>query len=353
MRIVLVCRAYVTHRPSGMAFVCQDRAEQLARDGHDVHVLTTHKPGAPSLERHNGVVVHYLLSKPLEYSPQFAAGCEAKCRELEPDVIHLDGVDWRSPWWKSRPGTPRVVSCTMHGVRFGDFLTRWNLYRTGFDSTVPVLPAADFRAEAESLASFDHVFAVSVHEQTLLEDCYGLTNVKLVYNPIAREFFTASEMSPPPRDRRFLCAALTGHPVRGFRLAEKAAEDAGVKIVVAQDCLRTKMPLLIDSATAVVLPTHFAMGYDLIVAEAFARRRPVIVGATGSYLREERLHGNDWPGLVVQLGNQDALSKAMTGPLPIDDGHMVAMERLADRHRPEKHAECWLSSLGLDWMKVR
>src|SRR5262249_27527681 len=204
MRFGCVCRVSPTQRPGGMPFVCQDRAEELARRGHDVHVLTTGPPGTgPAPVVVNGVSVHHLDCEPQVYSEAFAAGCRDRCRDLCPRVLHLDSADFARPWWENRPGGPQTVAVTLHGFETGAFLTRWNQFRTGV-GPAPEFPAETVRQHARILGTtFDRVLAISLHEFWMLADVYGLWNVALVYNPIAPAFF-ARPPAPPPADGPWL-----------------------------------------------------------------------------------------------------------------------------------------------------
>jgi len=272
-----------------MPHVCQDRALALAEMGHDIHVLSTGLPGKDIVLQSRGrVTVHHLCCKPQVYSAEFATLCARACESLEPDILHMDSCDLARPWWKDRPGRARRVAVTMHGFSMGGWLTSWNLYRSGVSGSMPPFPYKAIAAEAEVLRNtFDQVLAISLHEQTLLRDQYGIFNARLVYNPIAECFFEHgdagwSDEHPP----YFLCAAISGHGTRLFKVAEQAAARAGVLLRVVSGCLREKMPAMIDQCIALVVPTAYCQGYDLTVAEALARRRPVIMSATGSYLRE-------------------------------------------------------------------
>ena len=344
MRIVLVCRGYPTHRPGGMLFVCADRAEELARLGHEVHVFTTGNGEAYyQPDRLNGVLVHHLNCRPMEYGDAFANECLLGVLSLSPDILHFDSFDRARPWWKGVTGC--VKSVTMHGFGLGAFLTNWNLRRVAGGPCVE-FDNQSIAAEADALATFDRVFAISLHEQTLLEDCYGLRNVRLLYNPIPRYFFDRPRVDPP-ENRRFLCAAISGQNTRLFHVALEAAKLAGVELVVANSVSRERMPELYDSCTGVVVPTAYAQGFDLTIAEAFARDRSAIVSATGSYYRESR-HAPIWPGAMVPVGDVESLARAMRGPLVRPSelaGDPFGGYGLAGRHHPTWHAKAWLDML--------
>jgi glycosyltransferase involved in cell wall biosynthesis len=342
MKIALACRVYPSSRPGGMPHVAADRAEELVRQGHTVAVLAPKHPhwGAGNFP-HNGVDVVHVNAPVDSYSSEFAAGCAEFCRYFDPDVIHLDSFDRARPWWKDRPGNPKRVCVTMHGFGLGGFLTAWNLYRLGIGNE-PRFDVDDLTSEAKALACFDRVLAISLHEQTMLEDQYGLGNVRLVYNPISQSFFKPTV--PPPAKRRFLCAAISGQATRMFSVAEKAAKQAGVELIVASDVPREKMPELYDSVTGLVVPTCYAQGYDLTIGEALARNRPVIMSATGSYYREFRDAGG-WPGAMVPMGDVAALRDAMLGELVTPEDSFTTC--LATRHMPSVHVAEWLEALEL------
>lgn len=339
MKIVCVCRGYPTHRPGGMLFVCQDRAEALVRKGLEVHVLTTGlRPNQMLVQEVNGVVVHHLACTPTEYTNAFAEGCARLCNELHPDIIHLDSVDFSRPWWRKRPGNPACIAVTMHGFETGAFLTHWNMYRCGCSKQAPEkFPAKQIKEHSDLMEkTFDRVIAISWHEHWMLTDIYGLMDVSLIYNPIHRDFF-ARPIAPLPEERKFLCAAISGHTERGFDIAEKAAKLAGIPLEKLSNISRSQMPARLDACTGVVLPTFYSQGFDLTVAEALARGRPVIVTRTGSYWREYQagLRGI----MPVRMADVGAFATAMQydSLLP---GEQIALD--AERFHPDRHAEHWL-----------
>lgn len=347
MKIVSVCRVYPTQRPGGMPFVAMDRAEELARQGHEVHVLTTGGTGEGRSEHggkdKNGVWIHYLPGPAQAYSSQFAEGCAFWCKELLPDVIHLDSFDRERVWWKDRPGNPKVVAVTMHGNQVGTDLTKWNLFRDGIQHNERSI---DFRAmdlERIGLKNADRVLAVSLNEEWQLRDVLALSQTRLVYNPIPSYFFS-KEIADVPENAPFLCAAVSGHKERGFDLAKKVAEACGRELMVVKAIPRTSMPSVYDSCAAVLLPTRYAQGYDLTVAEANARGRGVYATPTGSYLRERH------SGLKAVKGfNVEDFVEAIRNPFQschFRDPIGLIPESIS-RHKSEHHVINWLSALGV------
>lgn len=331
MRIMLVSRVYPTHRPGGMPHVCKDRAVELARQCHDVHVVTTScsktadktLPGITMVEE--GVTVHYTSSPAHKWSPEFSVECLRLWKELKPDILHSDSFDRENWWWRGMP-----MSVTMHGFTFGAWLTDWNEHRA-YGNPLPPFPAAEAAAEADMLRSAKTVLAVSRWEHRMLRDQYGL-QPRLVYNPIAPAFF---QQPPTGVERRvFLCVAVSQGGRRGFAVAKRAATLAGVRLVTAQGLSRERMPAMYDQAKALVLPTAFAQGYDLAVAEGRSRGCPAIMTATGSYLEEA-----EWWDKLVPIGDVGAVADAMSTPF-------TEAENIGEsRHVPRIHALNWLDAV--------
>lgn len=334
MKIVSVCRAYPTHRPGGMLFVVQDRARALVRIGHEVHVLTTSRDGRAGFELDEGVEVHYLECKPQVNSDEFASGCSMFCSTYEPDIIHSDSLDVGRNWWTRFKAKTAV---TLHGFAWGDFFTKWNLFKLG-RAQPPEFDAYKFKTEMEAINTFNTVIGISLHEHWMLQDLFSIYRAKLVYNPISKYFFE-TETVPPPKIKRFLCASVGSRDTRLFDLAGEAAAKAGVELVTISAVPRENMPQVYDSVSAVVVPTAYSQGYDLTVAEAFSRCRPAIVSATGSYLRESEF---DDHLITVPLGDVGALAEAMVGELPV-------INRIKDStdnpNHPYNHACNWLESI--------
>lgn len=317
-----------------MPFVCYDRAVELVRRGHEVHVVTTSlsaKSGAfgeKGVRSEHGVYVHYTHAPAHQWSETFADRCFETAVMLSPDLIHSESFDRSNRWWEPFKGEiPLAV--TMHGVGFGGWLTKWNGYRALGWSPEP-FPHAEVRGEADGLTTFDRVIAVSKWEHRIIRDQYAVRNVRLVYSPIAPEFF---EEVPEQKRSGFLCAAISGSGPRGFSAARDAARRAAVQLVQASTVPRSEMPALYDRVKAVVLPTAYAQGYDLTIAEGRARGCPAIMTPTGSYLDE----AEEWDRFV-DLGDVDGLATAMREEPP-------EVTRLPFKHHPGQHVECWLGAV--------
>lgn len=326
MKIALCCRAYPTHRPGGMPFVCQDRALALALENHEVHVLTT--GGGGERRKMDGPVhIHHLDCDPQKYTPAFAQECLQACKKLRVEIVHLDGFDVHRTWWEDGPWK---VGITLHGFGPGAFFTKWNLYSHNEGGPPPEFNAPGMVKEIQALRKADRVIAISRHEQWIMEDFYNLYgNVHLVYNPISTYFFDKATDALPDADH-FICLGNPGTSGnRRFDLARKT----GRNVRIIRGVEREELPTHYMLAKAIIVPTFWSQGYDLTIAEALASRRPVIATATGSYYRE----GRKSPYVrLVPRGDVNALAEAMQDPLP------VVRHDAADRHRMCNHAKRWL-----------
>jgi len=93
------------------------------------------------------------------------------------------------------------------------------------------------------------------------------------------------------------------------------------------------MPAKYDGACGLVVPTFWAQGFDLTVAESLARRRPVVCSHTGSYGRfsEQSKYVR-----AVPVGDWGELARVLSEPVP-----SVSCSA-ADIHKPGVHAMLWL-----------
>lgn len=351
MKIALCCKVYPTSRPGGMGFVCQDRARALVKLGHEVHVLTTGR------KTHNGelligedeVEVHHMPCKPLHYSAEFAHHCEAHCRHFGPCILHSDSFSVDYPWqvtswlapsksWTD-PAGKCVTATTLHGCCWGAYFTSLNMWmRHGGE--VPQVDIAGVARERKIMLGFDRVIGISRHEHWILTNLLGI-DAKLVYNPLPDYFFKDADQTIPEGPRTFLCAAVSGHRQRGFDIASRAAQTAGVTLVIAENLARTDMPALLDKCHGLVLPTCYAQGMDLAVGEAIARRRPVFATSTGSYQRECEPGGIYQSAIKLFPLSGDGLPELLQGRLDWPDYRQVR-DYL---HGATTHAEKWLEAI--------
>jgi len=303
MRIVSVCRRY--GEPGGMENVVHDRAEELRALGHDVFILN---------------------SSDGQYSAEFAAHCVDQCTRLAPDVVHLDSYDAGRPWWVDRPGNPRVIACTLHSNPWSSFFSKWNLWRHGRASH-PGMSYVNAAAQCDLMRSFDVVIGISRHECRLLRDMCGVWDAWLVYNPIAPYFFDKPTV-PLPDGAPWLHVGTNA--ARGVDVARAACELAGVELRIVTGVPREAMVAVYDECCGLLLPTFRSDGYDLTVAEASARGRPVVAGATGACATECMY--------TVPLGDAEALAAELRAE--------PACVMSAEQHEPRAHALAWLEAVG-------
>lgn len=331
MRILSIVRVWPSDHPGGMPAVARDRALALAQE-HEVFVLTT---SCLSGIDEPGITVNIAQVPFGVYSTQFAEEGQRFCKRLKPDIVHLDSFDSRRPWWHEQPA-PVVV--TMHGFTPGGLLTSWSKFRLGQQSQgMPVWPGQVMLAEARILERAHRVLAVSRFERWQLADIYGLKNAQLVYNPIHSVFFS-SEPPPVNRSAPLLCVRSRGTDSgRLFDWAVTGAKRAGRRLRLVSGVPRESMPGEYDRSSAFVLPTIWCTGYDLTVAEALARQRPVIISDTGTY------HWESYGAWVVKVpvGDLQAMWEAMSSELPF------VPKCAAKQHRPEVHAQNWLQAINV------
>lgn len=336
MRIACACRVFKTQKdfPGGMINVMATRCAELARRGHDVHVLTTALPegraGAAEMEV-DGYTVHHLAEPSGKYSDAYLTGCHAMCVSLQPDIIHVDGGG--SDWWADRPGNPKCIAMTPHGTVFEQWFTHWHLYHLGWADTCHTFDVKRGALWNKRYACLDAVFACCRYQEWQFRELHGLSNVRLLYNPLPAQFF--APRVPPPADGYF--AIFKANRQRGTPTARAAAKKAGVELRVVQAVHYEDIPAVYDGCKAFVAPMVCATGYDITVAEAMARGRPSITCPVGAYFFE----GIDKPWIQhVPMDDPDALAERMLAPLP------EVPEGAGDAFRVERHVAGWLEGCG-------
>jgi len=327
MRIVSCCRAYPTFNPGGMEAVCQVRAEELVRQGHEVHVVTAGGKAASLV--HNGVMLHYTEGPMAKYSQAYSDECYKLACQLRPDVLHLDSFDQERLWWKDRPGSPRRIAMTYHGFGWQRILTDWAMYRDGVDTHPCKVDLDMVDKQVRGVKSFDVAISISLFEQWQIQDLYAVGS-PLVYNPIAIRFFD----EPPVPDRPKRPWVVNGK--RFPAVAQKVAERAGIPVIPLSGIRPEDMPKTYDGAAGLVLPTYFYIGFDLMVAESLARRRPVVTFALGSYYWAARI----FEGIHAVLpGDIEAMGEMISSDLPPVPSGVV------DQFRPERHVKNWVEAV--------
>ena len=159
----------------------------------------------------------------------------------------------------------------------------------------------------------------------------GINNARVVYLPLSLDCYSADcDM----RKEHWLAVKEPGESEvsDGVRLAERAAEKAGVAIQSVTRSNTTGQVVVYDESVGVVLPS-FTAHLPYALGEALARRRPVIATTIGAVAFEE-LDGV----VTVAAGDVDAMAEAMGNPpeVPVD---------AANRWHPRKHAIDWLEAV--------
>lgn len=311
--------------------------------GHEVHVLTTGKDGWAAEINDHGVAVHHLQCDPVSYTDQFADEILDSIKRIKPDIVHTDSFDNTRHWWKE---IKECRAVTLHGFCWGAYLTTINVAirqgnPLGLENPFNVPQAMK---ERECLLGFNTVIGISLHEQWMLQQLMGLEKVRLVYNPLPNYFFGNTKPPPTSGNRRFLCVAVSGQDIRGFKYAERAAKRAGYELEVVRNHARRDIPAILDRCHGLVLPTAYAQGLDLAVGEAIVRGRKVIATATGSYLREAQL-GGLYQGAIRLVPLVDPVAAIVEAMQSTDLYPTDASEPARYLHRPEVHAQKWLEAI--------
>lgn len=330
MRILSCCRSYPTIHAGGMEMVCMVRAEELARQGHEVHVATAGDKA--EVGEKAGVAVHYMAGRRGGYSEPYAAGCHALAASLCPDILHLDSWDDTRLWWTDRPGNPKRIAMTYHGGGWGRQLGDWAQYRNAGGNGGCSIDGAGVMSQVRGVKAVDVVIAISPFEQWQIQDLYA-TRAELVYNPIQPHFF-ATPPVPVPQNAPWVANA-----ERWPELAQQATVLAGKRLRLLKGIAPADMPKAYDESAGLLVPTFLVQGFDLMVGEALSRRRPVIVFATGSYYWA--CHNFDGVRGVVP-GDVAAMANLMNAEWP--DEPVPASEQ--NIFRPDVHAKSWLGAIA-------
>lgn len=128
-------------------------------------------------------------------------------------------------------------------------------------------------------------------------------------------------------------------PCREALLRQCEALGLGEKVVFLG--VRHDVPELMQAADVFVLPSRYE-GFGLVVAEAMASGTPVVATDAGGVA--EVLNG---AGILVPVGDDDALAQGLTQVLSMDAGRVTAMTAAArrqveDRLDIERSVDTWL-----------
>ena len=334
----------------GMERVVQRLAEEQARMGHELHVITSTFGMQSGLKEKavNGVHIHRVKAVCLHY-PDLAYPMECPERVLkESDVVHVHSQN-----------SLFNITLAKHAKRIGkpivmDFLALDYLK----SHTNPLIRFFggyyQERVQREAVRLVDNAITINKRDYGILKDKYGVES-KVVPHGIDEEYLTK------PRDDRVFrekygvysdnVVAFVGrvHPSKGVdtlieavslvvhevddfimviagggsesykgklsKVAKKLEVEHKVRFLgyISED---EKISLL-DSARAFVFPTrHFGEAYPLVIDEAYARGVPIVATKVGvlSY-RVKHLE----TGILVPPRDPSSLAKAVVALLKDDN----------------------------------
>ena len=338
MRIALVSSSYVDHKRSVKEHAIEARAIELARLGHEVHVLTTRSPKV-RCEINDGVTVHYLEGEPGRWTEMFAHECLVLCRALKPRILHLEDFEPTLPFWLDKQIEAAAVATTLQETLAGWAGTVAMLQKSGKlpDKLKGTILESRLRAEQDAIESFQHVIVTCARDLIRYDSLFPGNKPELIYNPIASRFFR-------PKSERLHQGfyLLVGSKLTwkyGSRDAEQAAYAVGAGLQVITQSRPEKVPGFMDACKGVIVPSFSQWGLSMSACEALARCRPAICYAPSGACYESKW-GLD--GIVsVPAGDTGALIEELNKPLP------VVHSGAADAFRPEVHATRWLEAMDV------
>ncbi|CAB1128900.1 putative Lipopolysaccharide N-acetylglucosaminyltransferase [Candidatus Hydrogenisulfobacillus filiaventi] len=316
----------------------------LVRRGHTVSLLCGRPPGTPAVETFEGMTV--TRTEWLELNHLTAADFEAEREQVErtiaefldaaaPDVVHLHNWHYFTPvpleavlaWREAHPRTALVL--TAHNV--------WE--------------DAAGRSFLRYRDRYDAVIAVSEHiRRALLQDGYPAARLHVVHHGLAPAWL--EEPPRPPVYPDLAGRPVIFHPARmslakgsrevvlAFREVLAEVPDAvlvlaGVdrtvdwgnlqrheiaamrELIAASDLepairFRTfawpEIMAMYDQAALVVYPSQYPEPFGIVVIEAMARQRPVVVTRLGAF---PEIVEDGRSGLMVAPGSVAELAAAM------------------------------------------
>jgi hypothetical protein len=327
--IALFTSRYSHHTSAPREHAIAVRAAALADMGHAVHVVTTPSAELPvGFHSDRKVTVHRLPAQCGLDTDQFCVACDEWCRKFEPDVVHIDDPIVKRPWWT---GIKAIKAATIHRSAFAKWVESTNMLRCGLASKSGYSVRDGFDEGLALRRTFAVTMFPSRWDEWVYQSLAGVDNSKVVYQPLSLDCYSADcDM----RKSHWLAVNEPGEtaPADGVRLAERAADKAGVAIQSVTRSNTTGQVVVYDESVGVVLPS-FTAHLPYALGEALARRRPVIATTIGA-VAFEHLDGVT----MVSAGDIDAMAEAMGNPpeVPVD---------AANRWHPRKHAIDWLEAV--------
>src|SRR3989338_8565633 len=125
MRILFVIENYLPHI-GGVEVVFRNLAEGLARQGHDVKIITHRPKGAKKHEILNGVKIRRVDCMQSRYLFTFLAIPHAIRAARQADIVHTTTFNGALPAWIASKLTGKKCAITVHEVWIG----KWGEYTT-------------------------------------------------------------------------------------------------------------------------------------------------------------------------------------------------------------------------------
>lgn len=316
LRILLANLDYIPYRSSGLAVYGEILATGLAARGHDVTVVTRHRPGAPRQERIGGVDVYRVgLGRGdwIEFA-WAAAPAVARLRvALRPDIVHFADVHfaWRyhGPFVASlhQSFRQRLTSDDGHPYHVGGGL--------GLRAKTLYYRASLAWAERPALARAQHLISVSQATADAFIQGYGVPRERVTVIPTGIDLAHLTRVDPSPlrrklglTDERVLLFVGFASPRKGLEYLAQAMRSlpADVRLVVVgrwqpgyrQRVLEAlgpargrlieagyvsdeELPAYYSLADILVLPSLLE-GFGIPIIEALACGVPVVTTSAGA-----------------------------------------------------------------------
>ncbi len=186
MKILFVIENYLPHI-GGVEVVFRNLAEGLAKEGHDVTIITHRPANAKSYEELNGVRIHRINCFQSRYAFSFFAIPKAIAEARKADIIHTTTFNGALPAWIASKIARKKCVITVHEVWIG----KWKEY-----TTMGWLEAAihNFLERMIYLLPFDKYAAVSNStRKQLLKIGKKPEKAVTVYNAVDYKHFDPSK----------------------------------------------------------------------------------------------------------------------------------------------------------------
>jgi glycosyltransferase involved in cell wall biosynthesis len=370
MNICMFSRIMPAHAPGGMQDHVQTLSAGLARQGHEVTVVSSARPDGTEFDTVDGVRTYFLRNTPPgQNTNAYWYGAAGKLEELHAatpfDLLHSQSVGAYGVYKRRlnrKYHLPLVTS--FHGTHLDVFTTSWH---TDVGLLNPLGTARFLALTANLLYRYayrdlwftrgsDVVIATSDADVWKYQTLYRLplSQIRKVYNGIDTALFAPSGESSSSAQslRRSLTIGENEKVILALARLEKdkgvqnaigvmprvCAKMAAVLVVVGDGEYRTKLEALarekgvaasvrfvgaqplaecaryFDLCDVFVDPTLRTDGYDLTIAEAMACAKPVIasdVGANSTLIDPAARRD----GILIPRGDNEALAREILGVL--------------------------------------